>query len=75
MEFHSHDCPLWHSLASGSGAPFIENGFATVPDVPGLGIGELNEELIAELAHEKFKAPWASTEEWDGEWANDRTWS
>ena len=75
VEFHSHDCPLWHSLASGSGAPFIENGFATVPDAPGLGIGELNEELIAELAHEKFKAPWASTDEWNGEWANDRTWS
>ena len=50
-------------------------GYGEVPDAPGLGIGELDEELIAELAHEKFKAPWASTDEWNGEWANDRTWS
>ena len=74
VEFHSHDCPLWHELVK-TKAPLIENGFATVPDAPGLGIEGLNEELIAELAHEKFAKPWVSTEAWDGEWANDRTWS
>ena len=33
----------------------------------------LDEEFIAELSHEKFKAPWVSTDSWNGEWANDRT--
>lgn len=75
MEFHSVDCPIWQDLVSGVDKPLIKDGFATVPNTPGLGIGELNEELIAELAHKKFGAVWQSTEEWDHEWSNDRLWS
>ena len=35
----------------------------------------LNEELIKEHMHPKYPDAWASTEEWDNEWANDREWS
>ena len=75
VEFHSVDCPQWNNLVRGLPNPLIENGFITVPDKPGLGIDELNEEMIAEHLHEKHPIAWKSTEEWDGEWSNDREWS
>lgn len=75
VEFHSADCPAWNDLVLGCEKPLIKDGFVTVPDTPGLGIPELNEEMIRAHAHEKFPDIWASTEEWDHEWANDRTWS
>ena len=75
VEFHSADCPAWNDLVLGCDKPLIKDGFVTVPDTPGLGIPELNEEMIRAHAHEKFPDIWASTEAWDHEWANDRTWS
>ena len=53
----------------------IKAGEIAVPDAPGLGIEALNEKLIAEKLHADFPVAWASTEEWDKEWANDRQWS
>ena len=53
----------------------IVNGFARVPDAPGLGIEALNEELIAEHLHAKYPGQWEPTTAWDNEWANDREWS
>ena len=52
-----------------------EDGCILVPDKPGLGFDELNEELIAEKLHADFPVAWESTEQWDKEWANDRQWS
>ena len=75
VEFHSVDCSWWNDIAIGIDNPLIKDGFATVSDKPGLGIDELNEELLAEHMHEKYPEMWASTEEWNKEWANDRTWS
>ena len=75
VEFHSIDCPWWNDIAIGIDNPLIKDGFATVSDKPGLGIDALNEELLAEHMHEKYPDMWKSTEEWDLEWANDRTWS
>ncbi|NLC44197.1 MAG: hypothetical protein GX783_07930 [Clostridiales bacterium] len=62
-------------MAIGIDNPLIVDGFANVPDKPGLGIDELNEELIAQHIHEKYPGQWESTEFWDNEWANDREWS
>lgn len=75
VEFHSVDCPVWQDLVVGPEKPLIRNGFAKVPEAPGLGIEALNEEMIRAYAHEKFGEPWKNTDEWNGEWANDRTWS
>ncbi len=75
VEFHSSDCPKWNDLAIGIDNPLIQNGFARVPDAPGLGIEALNEELIAEHLHDKYPGQWEDSSAWDLEWANDREWS
>lgn len=75
VEFHSVDVPWWNDLAIGIDNPLFVDGFVKVPDKPGLGIDELNEELIAEHIHDKYPGIWEPTTEWDNEWANDREWS
>ena len=45
LEFHMSDRPGWEDLVTGVEKPLIKDGFATVPDKPGLGI-ELNEEVV-----------------------------
>ena len=75
VEFHSVDIPWWNDLAIGIDNPLFKDGFVNVPNKPGLGIDELNEELIAEHMHEKYPGIWEPTTEWDKEWANDREWS
>ena len=75
VEFHSTDCPEWNNIALGIDNPLIVDGFARVPDAPGLGIEALNEELIAKYIHKNYPGQWESTEAWDHEWANDREWS
>jgi L-alanine-DL-glutamate epimerase-like enolase superfamily enzyme len=75
VEYHSVDCKWWNDIAIGIDNPLIVDGFATVSDKPGLGIEALNEELLAQHMHEKYPDMWANTDEWNKEWANDRTWS
>lgn len=75
VEYHSSDVAWWNDLALGIENPVIKNGFAKVPNKPGLGIDALNEELIAEHIHKKYPGQWESTDCWNNEWANDRTWS
>ena len=75
LEVHSVDVPWWDSLVNGLPKPLINKGYIHVPDAPGLGIESLNEELIKEKLHDDFPEAWASTTEWDKEWANDRQWS
>ncbi len=76
LEYHSVDFPWWNDLAVGLPNPILQNGFIEVPDKPGLGIDDLNDEVIAEHLHPDFPGIWASTEEWDNVWsAHDRTWS
>lgn len=75
VEYHSSDVSWWNDLALGIENPVIKNGFAAVPNKPGLGIDALNEELIAEHIHKKYPGQWESTDNWNNEWANDRTWS
>jgi L-alanine-DL-glutamate epimerase-like enolase superfamily enzyme len=75
LEVHSVDVPWWEDLVRGLPKPLIKDGHIKVPDTPGLGIEELNEELIREKLHPDFPEAWASTGTWDKEWANDRQWS
>jgi len=75
LEVHSVDVPWWEDLVKGLPKPLIKDGYIKVPDVPGLGIEALNEELIKEKLHADFPEAWASTGQWDKEWANDRQWS
>ena len=75
VEFHSVDIPWGNDLAIGIDNPLFVDGVVKVPDKPGLGIDELNEELIKEHIHDKYPGIWEPTTEWDNEWANDREWS
>ena len=75
MELHSVDVPWWQDLIKGIPKPLVQDGFIKVPDGPGLGIPELNEELIAEKADPDVPGIWGPTDEWDSEFSNDRIWS
>lgn len=76
-EFHANDIPWWSDFVKNSPLPnpIIQNGFIAVPDAPGLGIGELNEELIA--AHESVRNPgvFEPTDEWNYEYSVDSIWN
>ena len=74
MEFHSVDVPWWSDIVTGLPKPLIQNGYLTVPDKPGLGFDDLNEEVIREHMNQKF-GMWEPTSEWDIEFSNDRIWS
>ena len=73
LEHHSVEVPWWQDLVTGVEKPLQQQGFAQVPDSPGLGI-ELNLETIKEhlLEGEGLFEP---TPEWDTERSHDRLWS
>lgn len=75
LEHDSFDSPWWEDLIIGPVKPMVEHGFARVTDDPGLGIEDLNEELIREHGPVKDKNVWVSTDEWNGETSLDRLWS
>jgi L-alanine-DL-glutamate epimerase-like enolase superfamily enzyme len=75
LEYHSVDTPWWDDMVEGPAKPIVDRGFITVPEGPGLGIESLNDDVIAEHLHPKYPELWASTEQWNEEWAHDRTWS
>lgn len=75
LEFHSADVDWWEDLVVSSCRPLIRNGYAPVPEAPGLGIESLNEELIAAHVHKDIPGIWEDTSAWDAEWSNDRLWS
>ena len=64
VEYHSIDIPWWNDLAVGIDNPLIQNGFARVPEKPGLGIESLNEELIAQHLSKDYPGQWESTSQW-----------
>ncbi|WP_337102120.1 mandelate racemase/muconate lactonizing enzyme family protein [Paenibacillus sp. YIM B09110] len=76
LEYHSVDVEWWDDLiVSKLPKPLVQNGFIHVPDAPGLGIEELNNEVIAAHLHPEIPGLWLPTDEWNGYWSNDRLWS
>lgn len=75
LEHHSNDIPWWGDLVAGCKKPIIENGQVELPTGPGLGITELNDEVIQEHIHSRVKGMWEETKEWDRIWSHDRLWS
>lgn len=76
LEFHSIDVPWWKDLVvMADQQPIIKNGFIEVSDRPGLGIQDLNDEVIREHLHSTEKDIWLPTENWNNLWAHDRLWS
>jgi L-alanine-DL-glutamate epimerase-like enolase superfamily enzyme len=74
-ENHSVDIPWWDDIVVGTGGNLVKNGFIEVSDRPGLGIEDLNDEVLREHADPERPELWASTEEWNKNWSHDRTWS
>ena len=72
LEHHSLDVPWWEDLVKGVPKPLVKDGFAAVPEGPGLGF-ELNEEVVKE--HLKEPGFFEPTPQWDNERSWDRLWS
>lgn len=77
MEYHANDVSWWNSMVKGATVPLIENGWLDVSklDKPGLGIEELDEEVLSEHINPNRPGLWEDTSAWDKEWAHDRIWS
>jgi len=75
MEFHAVEVPWWSDMVKGLPKPLNKNGFITVPNKPGLGIDELNDEVLREHINPNIKGMWEPTDEWNTEFSNDRIWS
>ena len=75
VEFHSIDVPWWTDMVKGLPQPLIQHGFIQVPEKPGLGIEELNEELLAQHVNPAIPGMWEPTDEYNREFSNDRIWS
>jgi len=76
LEFHSVDVDWWDDLiVSKLPKPLVQNGYIAVPDAPGLGIEELNDEVIAQHLHPNIPGLWEPTDSWNDYWGNDRQWS
>jgi L-alanine-DL-glutamate epimerase-like enolase superfamily enzyme len=77
LEFHSVDVPWWDDIiiAPKLPKPLVQNGFIRVPDAPGLGIEELNDEVVARHLHPEVPGLWEPTDEWNHYVGNDRLWS
>jgi L-alanine-DL-glutamate epimerase-like enolase superfamily enzyme len=75
LEYHSVDVDWWDDIAVGLPKPLVQDGFITVPDKPGLGIDDLDDELLQRHLQPGVTGIWQPTERWDDEWSWDRTWS
>jgi L-alanine-DL-glutamate epimerase-like enolase superfamily enzyme len=75
LEHHGLDLPFWTSLVTGLPDNYMEGGYVTVPDAPGLGV-DLNLEGIE--ANLRFPGLFEPTDEWNnpklGFWQPDRRW-
>ncbi|HEV7719498.1 MAG TPA: mandelate racemase/muconate lactonizing enzyme family protein [Arsenicitalea sp.] len=75
LEYHSADVPWWDDIAIGLPKPIVKDGFITVTDKPGLGIDDLNDELLSRHLQPGVTGIWQPTDRWDDDWSWDRTWS
>jgi L-alanine-DL-glutamate epimerase-like enolase superfamily enzyme len=75
LENHSVDLPEWNDLVTDMEKPLIQNGYITVPEAPGLGFGELNEEVVRKYMDERDPGYFEPTDAWNNERSHDRLWS
>jgi L-alanine-DL-glutamate epimerase-like enolase superfamily enzyme len=75
LENHSVDHPEWNDLVVGLPNPLIVDGHIRVPETPGLGISDLNDEMIQAHLDPDDPCCFDSTDPWNQERSNDRLWS
>ncbi len=75
LENHSVDLPAWNELVEGLPRPLIQDGFIEVPETPGLGFSDLNEDLCRQFLDEDNPIFFDPSDHWDKERSWDRLWS
>ncbi|MFC4810564.1 mandelate racemase/muconate lactonizing enzyme family protein [Paenibacillus sp. GCM10023250] len=77
LEYHSCEVDWWDDIVVGSRLPkkLVQGGFIEVSDAPGLGIDDLNDEVLAAHLHPDVPGLWESTDQWNKYHSNDRLWS
>ena len=75
LENHSVDHTQWNTLVTGLPNPVIEDGYIQVPEKPGLGFDDVNEQELRKYIDPDQPGYFDSTEAWDSEHSNDRLWS
>jgi gluconate/galactonate dehydratase len=75
LEYHTVDVPWWDDIVTGGDGPMVKNGFIHVSDKPGLGIDDLNDEVLRAHLQPGVTDIWQPTDRWDDEYSWDRTWS
>lgn len=75
LENHSVDLPAWNDLVIGLPNPIIQDGYITVPETPGLGFRDINEEAIRRFIDPDDPGYFEPTDVWDKERSHDRLWS
>lgn len=74
MEYHSHDISWWNSIVKGTDGPIVKDGYITLSDKPGLGIEDINEDILQEHMNPRRRGIFRPTQEWNDEWSHDRIW-
>ena len=75
LEMHSVDVPWYDDIAIGLPKPLVKDGYIELLDKPGLGIDDLNDELLKEHIHPDVPGIWEDTSAWDFDTSNHRQWS
>jgi L-alanine-DL-glutamate epimerase-like enolase superfamily enzyme len=75
LEHHAADVPFWSELVTELPRPLIQDGYIDVPETPGLGFGDINEELFRQHLDPRAPEFFVETAHWDGEYSHDRLWS
>ncbi|MBN1583980.1 MAG: mandelate racemase/muconate lactonizing enzyme family protein [Anaerolineae bacterium] len=75
LENHSVDHPQWNDLMTGIANPIIRDGHIEVPETPGLGFEDINEEVAKQFIDPDDPGYFEPTDAWDKERSHDRLWS
>ncbi|MFS0723474.1 mandelate racemase/muconate lactonizing enzyme family protein [Paenibacillus sp. 1P07SE] len=77
LEYHSCEVDWWDDIivAPSYEGKLVQQGFMTLTDAPGLGIEDLNDEVLAAHLHPDIPGVWEATDQWNKLIANDRLWS
>jgi L-alanine-DL-glutamate epimerase-like enolase superfamily enzyme len=75
LEHHAAEVEFWSDLVTDLPRPLIQNGYITVPDTPGLGFGDIDEEQLRRHLDPRDPVFFAETTHWDSESSHDRLWS
>jgi L-alanine-DL-glutamate epimerase-like enolase superfamily enzyme len=75
LENHCVDIEKWQNMLTGLPDDFIKDGHIQVPEKPGLGFDDINEEVFREFLDPRNPGLFESTEAWDKDWSHDRLWS